>query len=150
MSKVNASIQIDAPPEEVWAVVMDPERLGDWVTIHRKVGKISDRPLRDGSTLEQTLCLRGANFKVKWKVDEAREGECAVWEGKGPARSKAHTTYRLSANGNGGTRFDYENEFKAPLGPLGAAASRALIGGVPQREANRTLQQLKRVVEGGG
>jgi carbon monoxide dehydrogenase subunit G len=150
MSKVTASIEIDAPPEKVWAVVMDPKRLGDWVTIHRKVGKVSDEPLRGGSTLEQTLCLRGANFKVKWKVDEAREGEFAVWEGKGPARSRAHTTYRLSANGNGGTRFDYENEFKAPLGPVGAAASRALIGGVPQREANRTLEQLKQVVEGGG
>ena len=150
MSKVSASIEIDAPPEKVWAVVMDPQRLGDWVTIHRKVGKVSDRPLRSGSTLEQTLCVRGANFKVKWKVEEARKGERAAWEGRGPARSRAHTTYRLSANGNGGTRFDYENEFKAPLGPLGAAASRALMGGVPQREANRTLQQLKRVVEGGG
>ena len=149
MSKVTAAIEIDAPPEKVWAIVMDPQRLGDWVTIHRKVGKVSDRPLRHGSTLEQTLCLRGANFKVRWTVDEARDAQLAVWEGKGPARSRAHTTYRLSANGNGGTRFDYENEFKAPLGPLGAAASRALMGGVPQREANRTLEQLKQVVESG-
>jgi uncharacterized protein YndB with AHSA1/START domain len=148
MSKVTASIDIDAPPEKVWEVVMDPRRLGDWVTIHRKVGRASDQPLKDGSTLEQTLCLRGANFKVKWKVDEARPAEFAVWEGKGPARSKAHTTYRLRSNGNGGTRFDYENEFQAPLGPVGAAASRALMGGVPQREANKTLRQLKRLVEG--
>jgi carbon monoxide dehydrogenase subunit G len=147
LSRVTASIDIDASPEAVWSVLMDPDRLGDWVSIHRGVDKVSDRPLRAGSTLEQKLCLRGVNFHVRWKVAEAREPQTAVWEGRGPARSKAHTAYRLHANDSGGTRFDYENEFKAPLGPLGAAASRALVGGVPDREARATLDNLKRLVE---
>jgi hypothetical protein len=86
---------------------------------------------------------------VRWTVDEARPCELAVWDGKGPARSKAHSVYRLRPNDNGGTCFEYENEFKAPLGPLGAAASRALVGGVPQREANATLANLKRLIEDG-
>jgi uncharacterized protein YndB with AHSA1/START domain len=149
VSRVSASIEIDAPPERVWEVVMDPARLEEWVTIHRGLDEVSDRPLKDGSTLGQTLCLRGVKFHVTWKVEEAAAPQRAVWEGKGPARSKAQTRYRLSPNGNGGTRFDYENEFKAPLGPLGAAASRALVGGVPQREANATLAKLKDVCEDG-
>jgi carbon monoxide dehydrogenase subunit G len=144
---VNASIDIDAPPEDVWDVVMDPGRLGDWVTIHRKLGKVSDRPLEAGSKLDQTLCLRGANFKVHWKVAEFEEPERARWEGRGPARSQAVTEYRLKPDGNGGTHFDYRNEFKAPLGPLGSVASRALVGGVPEREANRSLAKLKALVE---
>jgi carbon monoxide dehydrogenase subunit G len=144
---VETAIEIDAPPERVWDVLMDPERLGDWVTIHRKLHRVSDRPLKEGSTLEQTLCLRGASFKVRWQVAEEEEGTLARWEGKGPARSRAATEYRLSPDGNGGTRFDYRNEFKAPLGPLGAAASRALVGGVPRREAKRSLQQLKALLE---
>jgi carbon monoxide dehydrogenase subunit G len=148
MSRVTASIDIDAPPEKVWEVVMDPERLGDWVTIHREVDRVSDRPLKDGSTLRQELCLRHVNFHVRWTVEEAKPCESAVWEGKGPARSKAHTVYRLAAIDGGGTRFQYENEFKAPLGPLGAAASRALVGGVPKREASATLDNLKRLIEG--
>ena len=44
-------------------------------------------------------------------------------------------------------RFDYQNEFRAPLGPVGAIVSRALVGGIPQREANRTLQALKSKIE---
>jgi uncharacterized protein YndB with AHSA1/START domain len=150
VSRVTASIDIEASPERVWAVVMDPDRLGDWVSIHRAVEKVSDRPLRSGSTLDQKLCLRGVNFHVRWKVSEARARELAVWNGRGPARSKAHTAYRLSPSGNGGTRFEYENEFKAPLGPLGAVASRALVGGLPEREARATLAKLKRLVEGDG
>ena len=149
MSRVTASIDIDASPEEVWEVVMDPDRLGDWVSIHRDVGAVSDRPLRAGSTLEQKLCLRGVNFHVRWEVAEAREGELAVWDGRGPARSKAHTAYRLVGR-DGGTCFEYENEFKAPLGALGAVASRALVGGLPEREARTTLANLKRLVERDG
>ena len=84
------------------------------------------------------------------------EGECeqreerperAVWEGRGPARARAHTSYLLEPDGNGGTRFEYANEFKPPLGPVGAAANRVLMGGMPQREANRTLRRLKELVE---
>jgi uncharacterized protein YndB with AHSA1/START domain len=149
MSRVRASIEIDAPPERVWDVVMDADRLGDWVTIHRGTEEASDRPLRDGSTVRQKLCLRGVNFHVRWTVEEARAPKLAVWEGRGPARSKAHTVYRLSPS-DGGTRFDYENEFKAPLGPLGAAASRALVGGLPEREATDTLRRLKALIEDQG
>lgn len=68
MSRVTVSTRIDAEPQAVWDVLMDPDSLADWVTIHRRLGKVSDRPLREGSTLEQTLCLRGANFKVRWTV----------------------------------------------------------------------------------
>jgi uncharacterized protein YndB with AHSA1/START domain len=148
MSRVTASIEIAAPPERVWEVVMNPARLGDWVTIHRDTEEVSDQPLRDGSTLRQKLHLRGVSFHVRWTVAEAHAPQLAVWDGRGPARSKAHISYRLTPNGDGGTRFDYENEFKAPLGPLGAAASRALVGGQPQREANATLQRLKALIEG--
>jgi hypothetical protein len=45
------------------------------------------------------------------------------------------------------TRFEYENEFKVPGGMLGRAASRVVVGGVPQREANRSLERLKALVE---
>ena len=142
MSEVVTSIDIDAPPQAVWDVVMDAERLADWVTIHRKLGEHSD------TNMEQTLCLRGVNFHVKWELDSSRKPERAVWKGKGPARSRATTEYLFKAI-DGGTCFEYRNEFKAPLGPLGAVASRALVGGVPEREAVASLQKLKKLVERG-
>jgi uncharacterized membrane protein len=147
MSRVTASVEIDAPSDEVWDVVMDPDRLEDWVTIQRRLSRVSDRPLRQGSTLVQSLRLRGATFKVRWTVVDLDTGRAARWEGRGPARSKAHIVYRLVSRDRGGTCFEYENEFEPPLGPLGAAASRALIGGVPEREAKASLQRLKSLLE---
>jgi uncharacterized protein YndB with AHSA1/START domain len=142
MSEVITSITIDAPPEKVWEVVMDPHRLEEWVTIHRKLNGAS----RD--EMDQTLHLRGVNFHVHWELEECEAPRRAVWKGRGPAHSHAETEYRLTPI-DGGTRFAYRNEFKAPLGPLGALASRALVGGLPEREAHQSLLNLKSLVERG-
>ena len=54
------SIHIDAPPEDVWQLVMDAQRLGDWVTIHRGLGHADDGPsarrLPDGSAHPPARC----------------------------------------------------------------------------------------------
>ena len=146
MTLVTASIDIDAPRGQVFDAMLDPKRLGDWVTIHRKVNDADGGEPREGFEMEQTLCLRGVNFKVKWKLTEYEPDDSATWEGRGPAHSYARTSYRLTEV-DGGTRFDYENEFHAPGGLLGAAAARALVGGASEREAKATLQKLKRLLE---
>ena len=147
MSTVHAQIEIDAPPDQVYDVMLDPARLHEWVTIHRKVNRTDDGTPRMGYEMDQTLCLRHANFKVHWTLTEADRPSAATWEGRGPAGSYARTSYRLRAVDGNRTRFEYENEFKAPGGLLGAAASRVIVGGVPEREASRSLENLKRLLE---
>ena len=149
MTLVTASIDIAAPRERVFGVVLDPARLNEWVTIHRRVNDADDGPPREGYEMVQTLHLRGANIKVRWKLTELQDHTHATWEGRGPAHSYARTAYKLSDLDSDGTHFEYENEFKPPGGILGAAASRVLVGGQPQREANRSLQQLKALLENG-
>ncbi|HXE46689.1 MAG TPA: SRPBCC family protein [Conexibacter sp.] len=146
MSLVHTAIEIDAPPERVWEVVMDPRRLGDWVTIHRRVERVPAE-LRRGSTFEQTLNLRGAHLHVVWTVVDVDPPHRAAWEGQGPAHSRASIVYELRRDGEGRTIFDYTNEFKPPGGALGAVAGRVLVGGLSQREAQRSLQRLKQLVE---
>ncbi len=99
--------------------------------------------------MEQTLCLRGVSFKVKWELTEMRDQSRAVWEGVGPMRSHARTEYDIASDGDGGTHFHYVNQFRPPGGLLGATASRVLVGGLPQREAEHSLQRLKAMMEAG-
>jgi hypothetical protein len=127
---------------------MDPSCLEHWVTIHRRLLSADSGPPRVGFEMAQAIHLRGVTLDVHWELVECREPRRAVWEGRGPARSRAHTEYLLSGE-DGRTRFDYQNEFRAPLGPVGAIVSRALVGGIPQREANRTLAALKEKIERG-
>ncbi len=149
MSLVTASIHVAAPPQEVWEMVMDPRRLHEWVSIHRKLVRADDGPTRVGYRMDQLLHLRGVNLVVHWKLVECDAPKRAVWEGKGPARSRAQTEYRLTDE-DGGTRFDYRNNFRAPLGGVGAVVSRALVGGIPEREAHRTLRALCEHYDGPG
>jgi uncharacterized protein YndB with AHSA1/START domain len=147
MSLVMASIRIASPPAEVWKMVMDPHRLSEWVTIHRKLVHADEGKPHVGYTMDQQIHMRGVSLDVHWTLVACQPAELAVWEGRGPARSHARSEYILTAE-DGGTRFDYRNEFRPPLGPVGALVSRALVGGMPEREAQRTLERLRGNLEG--
>jgi hypothetical protein len=147
MSLVTASIRIAAAPADVWKMVMDPACLGEWVTIHRKLVHADEGLPRVGYTMDQQVHIRGVSLEVHWTLVDCRPGALAVWEGRGPARSRARSEYILRAE-DAGTRFDYRNEFRPPLGPVGALVSRALVGGMPEREAMRTLERLRAHLEG--
>jgi carbon monoxide dehydrogenase subunit G len=146
LSEVRESVDLDAPPEEVWGVVMDPRRLGQWVTTHEAVEDAPSGPLEEGSSFTQKLKLAGAPFKVRWTVSEVERPRLARWEGKGPGGSRARVRYALSER-DGGTRFDYENDFELPGGILGRVGARALSAAGSGREARRSLENLKRLLE---
>jgi len=146
VSVVVASIDISAPQEEVWEYVMNADRIRQWVTIVQRIDYADPGPVRPGYRMDQTLCIRGLSFKVHWTLKYLDAPNYARWEGKGPARSRAVTEDRISTH-DGVSRFDYHNEFRTPLGPIGAVASRAFVGGIPQKEAHASLQRLKELLE---
>jgi carbon monoxide dehydrogenase subunit G len=144
MTAVSATIDIAAPPQAIWDVIMDPHRFPDWVTIHRRLGRVDEGELREGFRVEQTLCLHHANFKVKWELAECDEPLYAVWEGRGPAGSRARTVDHLTPlDGGRATRFDYRNEYSNPGGFLGRIAGRVLVSGAAEREANQSRHRRK-------
>jgi uncharacterized protein YndB with AHSA1/START domain len=147
MSTVVAEIEIAAPIERVWETIMSPNRLRDWVTIHKSVENVPRMPLRLGATMDQALSVHGITFHVHWRLTAVDEPTEARWEGGGPAHSEALIHYLLSRGSADTTRFRYTNEFHPPGGRLGAVASRFIVGATSQREANRSLQRLKALLE---
>lgn len=147
MSTVHAQIEIDAPPRAVWATVMNPERLGEWVTIHRSVKVKSADPTSEGAEMDQVLHVVGVSFKVHWTLESVREPREAEWQGRGPALSRAVIRYRLTGEPDGPTVFDYINEFHAPGGRLGNVASKVVVGHISEREAHESLVRLKQLIE---
>jgi uncharacterized protein YndB with AHSA1/START domain len=140
--RVETTIELPAPPEEVFQLVMDPLRLEEWVTAHDSVKNVPDGPLAEGSEFRQKLKVAGVSFGVTWKVTELDEPQLAVWEGKGPAGSKARCRYELEPD-DGGTRFHYLNEFELPGGKLTAAAGKAIGEERGRAEAEESLENLR-------
>jgi uncharacterized protein YndB with AHSA1/START domain len=147
MSLVHVKIRIEAPVERVWETIMDPHSLERWVTIHRAVKDVSSEPTRKGATMEQVMNIRGINFHVHWTLVDVNPPTNAEWEGRGPAHSRARIRYELHSAGDNATEFEYFNEFTTPGGRLGNVATRVLVGEASDREARKSLEKLKNLLE---
>ncbi len=143
--RVEREIDIAAAPETVYEVVMDPHRLGDWVTIHQSLEDAPEGQLVQGSTLSQCLKLAGQKLKVRWTIVENDHARRVVWEGRGPVGSKAKVIYELYPDGPG-TRFAYTNEYDLPGGPLGRMAG-PMVKRMTTGELEASLERLKLLVE---
>ena len=115
MTLVTASIEIDAPRERVYDFMLDPANLQEWVTIHRRVNSRDAGEPREGFEMNQTLCLRGANFRVHWTLTEADRPDRATWEGRGPAHAR-RVPLHPAAPPDPPVGHDPEREHRAPLG----------------------------------
>lgn len=145
---VKQSIEIEAPIERVWDLVMDPERLGEWVSIHEEVFDYAGDELETGSKFGQRMKLKGVPLKVRWEVTECEPPRRARWNGEAAAGAKARISYDLAESGDG-TVFDYENEFELPAGKVGKLAGKAFNAMSGEREAKRSLKRLKELLEDG-
>jgi carbon monoxide dehydrogenase subunit G len=142
--KVEREIDVKAPADDLYKVVMDPGRLEDWVSIHERLEE-APQSLRKGSKLTQSLKLAGRKFTVQWTVVENDRPTYVVWEGKGPLGSKARATYEFSES-DGVTHFTYSNEYDLPGGPLGKMAGPA-VRKVTGKELDTSLSNLRSIVE---
>ena len=138
---------LPASREEVWDVVSDVGRLGEWVTVHRGVEHADEGELREGFTMVQRLELNGADFTADWTAVGVDAPALLRWEGTGPGGSQAVTEYRLAAE-DGATRFSYLSDFEAPGGLLGSVVETVLVGDVPEEEAVASLERLRSLLGG--
>jgi uncharacterized membrane protein len=145
--RVERSIVIDAPAQRVYDLVMDPSRLGDWVTIHHHLENAPTGQLERGSELTQCLKLAGRKFHVHWKVVENDPCRRVVWEGRGPVATHARVVYEFGSDSEpDSTEFSYTNEYVLPGGPFGRMAGRA-ISRVTEKELDGSLRRLKQIAE---
>ena len=145
--RIEREIELSSSPEAVYDLVMDPSRLADWVTVHRGLRDAPEGALRAGSELRQSLNLAGVPLEIQWTVVTAERPSRVLWEGRGPALSRASISYELLPTATG-SRFRYANEFELPGGPLGRIAGAALAGThIPEREMDRSLERLRALLE---
>ena len=77
--EVRTSIDLAAPPEHVFDLLLDVERLGDWVSAHEELVEPPGGELAEGSTFTQKLRLGGIAFKVRWEVAKLERPRLVEW-----------------------------------------------------------------------
>jgi carbon monoxide dehydrogenase subunit G len=144
MSDVEATVEVQAAPEEVWRVLVDVARVGEWLTVHDGFDEAPER-LQEGSELQQRVSSGDLGAAVEWSVEEIDAPVFMAWRGRATGGAKLRTTYRLTAEGDG-TRVDCHTEFELPGGPIGAVAGK-VAEPRGRDEAERSLVRLRALVE---
>lgn len=139
--RVEETVEIEALPERVWELVMNPRRHEEWVPAYRESVGLPDRPLEPGDSFSQRLCLVGKEVRMDWTLLEREDPRRAKWRATGPGSAEADVSFELAADGST-SRFRYVNQFDPPGGFLGRAAALPA-----RRQARKSLAMLKRAAE---
>ena len=105
-------------------------------------------PLDEGDEFTPEAAARREVVQGPVARRRGRSAAARALGGRGPGGSTANVVYRLAAE-DGGTRFDYENEFALPGGALGKAAGGLLAAAPGSREARQARSSaLRTLLEG--
>lgn len=124
MSLVRETVEIDAPPAEVWRTVSDPHNLPRWNPHIRAVTGAPDGPLATGDRYVTEMRILGVKVLVRAQViqvDAPRYSEILL---TGPLEATVRT--RLRPIGHARTRLDHEVDYHLKGGPVGELVSRAV------------------------
>jgi hypothetical protein len=116
VKQIETKIEIDAPPEEVWAVLMDFPSYASW---NPMVVGISGEP-EVGSRLEVKIAMKnGRRMTFRPRVVEYEGGRRFAWLGKVGVRGLFDGLHRFEVeNGGAASTFVHGEEFRGLLPPL--------------------------------
>jgi uncharacterized protein YndB with AHSA1/START domain len=143
MPKVEASVTIDVPIEEVWAYLIDPQATSEWVTSHRSAEILTDGGMREGARLRQVARILGRTIEAETEVVEfeppSRIGMRPV---TGPFRGLSR--YDLHPIGNS-THITMRVEAQSLAGVFGKLLDPVITAAL--RRESRNLRRLKVTLE---
>jgi uncharacterized membrane protein len=146
VARIREQIDIDAPPDRVWAVVAeDVKNAPRWTTYLDSVEKLVAGVPGKGTRYRYHLDLPGTRVTLEVEQDVYQKPKkCAGRFIKGPL--KGTWTYTYAPRKDGSTRLTYEMEYEL-TGLLRFAGG--LLG--PQYAAgiHKNMESLKRYVESG-
>ena len=147
MTRIRRSISIARSPADVFARLVDLDRLPDWATIVVET-RGHEPGLRVGSRFEQTVRVAGVHVDCEWKVTELEPSKRIGYEAHADV-GDLEMRQSVAAE-DGGTRLELEIEYEVPGGPFGEFLDRVLFERRNEEEAERSLANLKRLLEADG
>ena len=135
--KFSSSVEIDAPPEKVWALVNEFEEWPQWIPSIKKIEKLSEGALGEGSQIRVTA-KSIITVKLLMTITEFVPGRHAVMQGK--VLGTEMTRYYTLEPVNGGTRLTAGGEVSGLLAYLVRRGGQAL--------SEEIVQAAKRKIEG--
>jgi carbon monoxide dehydrogenase subunit G len=139
MSRFTYSVHVNAPPERVFDVLTDPQRMPEW---HGGVEtKDFTGPLAVGAAFTIVGTMFGRKMENRWTFTQFERPRLFAMEGPGGGMLA-----RLEPTADG-TDLVTDEEFDMALGPVGEWAAEHLFKRWAMSEIDKSLKSLKALVE---
>jgi uncharacterized protein YndB with AHSA1/START domain len=114
MGHIEASKDLTAAPDTVWATVADPHTWDRWFTVHERWLEEPPETLTPGAKLTAKIVMLGMANKIDWAVVSVDAPHSLVLEGTGMAGVKARFAFTVAPEGTGST-FTVAGDFEGAL-----------------------------------
>ncbi len=137
MAQSNASLEIPAGQDKVWALLSDPSRYEKWLTVHTKWKDEPPNELAIGAQMTEVVSIMGMPNTITWNVDEYESPSSLKISGTGMAGAKVSFTLSVEGNGDASVAtIDAEFISQMMVGAIGAAVERTAAKELDQSLAN--------------
>lgn len=127
MRKFSTSVDIAAPPDRVWDVIIDISRWHEWTPSITSITRLDEGPLAIGST----VVIRQPGLPpARWKVSAIEPNRSFTWVSRGPGfQSIARHSVEQTASGSRATlSIELKGLFGGLLGRLTRDITERYIG----------------------
>ena len=120
MASVTVTADIDATPDQVWAVLANPNTWGDWVEIHQGFAGEAPAEFFPGGAFVQRVRVLNMPADVRWRVVGLQAPVRLELEGAGPMGIGLRAEYGIEQRGQGSTvtgRMEFKGAAVMMVGP---------------------------------
>lgn len=143
MAKANGSKEIPASQDKVWAVISDPRRFEEWLTVHTRWKSEPPAQLAQGATMASVMTIMGMANTIDFTVDNYDAPNTTKFSGTGMAGANISFTLSIEAKGDDACVATVDAEFISQMmvGAIGGAIERA-----SSKELETSLTKLAALV----
>lgn len=134
MGHIEATKDLKASPEAVWATVVDPRTWDKWFTVHEKWMEEPAEQLTQGTKLSAKIVMLGMANKIEWSIETVEAPSTLTLSGTGMAGVKAQFIFTVVPDGTG-SKFTVAGDFEGAL-VKGALAKAVEKDGLKQLDAS--------------
>ena len=139
MGHIEATRELNAGPEALWALISDPYTWDSWFTVHDKWMEEPPAELAEGDKLTAKIVMLNMANKIDWTVISIDPPRGLVLGGTGMAGVRAEFRFTIEPVGEAAAKFTVTGDFEGALvkGALGKAVEKD-----GRRQLDKTLGQL--------
>jgi uncharacterized protein YndB with AHSA1/START domain len=146
VSRIEVSIDIQAPPEAVWDFVSDLRRIPEWIEDTLAMLSVEPEPAELGTVYKERSRIVGPLSQVTtWRITEFDAPRFQKHDGRVPMMASTSVSFGLEPS-QAGTKFTLVFEY-TPGNPLSSLTDGLFVRKNLERGFQRSVQNLKALME---